>query len=308
MRSTVISAKTVEECVSKALEKLQANQNEVDIEVIDEPKQGFLGIFGAKDAVVRVSLKDEVEEKQTGDFVKSILSDDFDLKSEDTKEEVISTESSESEKEDIKEESEESHEEELEDINEVSVEEEIEEQKEIDIEDNYDIDEDDTEIVDKNVEINHNDEIFKTSKSFLEQMIKDMGISCDIESRVEGNMIKFNILCEEEDDIGIIIGKRGENLDSLQYIVNLVTNRNSDTYIRVILDCNQYRTKRERSLQKLAQRLAQKAVKTGRDIKLEPMNPYERRIIHTSLQNNSNVKTFSQGQEPNRRVIIKKNN
>ena len=133
-----------------------------------------------------------------------------------------------------------------------------------------------------------------------------MGIDCDIESRTEGNMIKFNIMCSEESDIGIIIGKRGETLDSLQYIVNLVTNRNADTYIRVILDCNQYRSKRERSLQKLARRLADKAVQTGRDIKLEPMNPYERRIIHTYLQNDENVNTFSQGNEPNRRVIIKR--
>ena len=137
-------------------------------------------------------------------------------------------------------------------------------------------------------------------------MIEDMGIDCDIESRTEKNMIKFNILCAQESDIGIIIGKRGETLDSLQYIVNLVTNRNSDTYIRVILDCNQYRSKRERSLQKLARRLADKAVQTGRDIKLEPMNPYERRIIHTYLQNDENVNTFSQGNEPNRRVIIKR--
>lgn len=76
MRSTVISAKTVEECVNKALDKLQANRNEVNIEVIDEPKQGFLGLFGAKDAVVRVSLKDDVKEKGTDDFVKNILNSD----------------------------------------------------------------------------------------------------------------------------------------------------------------------------------------------------------------------------------------
>ncbi len=156
------------------------------------------------------------------------------------------------------------------------------------------------------VTIDRNDELFITSKNFLKQMIEDMGIDCDIESRTEGNMIKFNIMCSEESDIGIIIGKRGETLDSLQYIVNLVTNRNSDTYIRVILDCNQYRSKRERSLQKLARRLADKAVQTGRDIKLEPMNPYERRIIHTYLQNDEKVNTFSQGNEPNRRVIIKR--
>lgn len=300
MRSTVVSAKTVEECVNKALDKLQANRNEVNIEVINEAKQGFLGLFGAKDAVVRVSLKDDVKEKGTDDFVKNILNSDSNSveteQKEDTKviedkkivEEVEETKSTEDDKEEIVEKS-------VEPAKPVEAEE-AEESEETE-------EEQDTE---SDVTIDRNDELFITSKNFLKQMIEDMGIDCDIESRTEGNMIKFNIMCSEESDIGIIIGKRGETLDSLQYIVNLVTNRNSDTYIRVILDCNQYRSKRERSLQKLARRLADKAVQTGRDIKLEPMNPYERRIIHTYLQNDEKVNTFSQGNEPNRRVIIKR--
>ena len=300
MRSTVISAKTVEECVNKALDKLQANRNEVNIEVINEAKQGFLGLFGAKDAVVRVSLKDDVKEKGTDDFVKNILNSDSNSveteQKEDTKvikdkkivEEVEETKSTEDDKEEIVEKS-------VKPAKPVEAEE-VKETEETE-------EEQDTE---PDVTIDRNDELFITSKNFLKQMIEDMGIDCDIESRTEGNMIKFNIMCSEESDIGIIIGKRGETLDSLQYIVNLVTNRNSDTYIRVILDCNQYRSKRERSLQKLARRLADKAIQTGRDIKLEPMNPYERRIIHTYLQNDEKVNTFSQGNEPNRRVIIKR--
>ena len=317
MRSTVISAKTVEECVNKALDKLQANRNEVNIEVINEAKQGFLGLFGAKDAVVRVSLKDDVKEKGTGDFVKNILNSDSNSveteQKEDTKViedkkivEEVKTEPTEDDNEEIVEESEKPEKpvepveptkpvkpveaEEAKETEEVVKSEETEEEQE----------------AEPDVTIDRNDELFITSKNFLKQMIEDMGIDCDIESRTEGNMIKFNILCSQESDIGIIIGKRGETLDSLQYIVNLVTNRNADTYIRVILDCNQYRSKRERSLQKLARRLADKAIQTGRDIKLEPMNPYERRIIHTYLQNDEKVNTFSQGNEPNRRVIIKR--
>lgn len=303
MRSTVISAKTVEECVNKALDKLQANRNEVNIEVIDEPKQGFLGLFGAKDAVVRVSLKDDVKEKGTDDFVKNILNSDSNSveteQKEDTKvvedkkvvEEVEETESTEDDNDEI-----------------VETEETVETVETVETEDvaESETSEQEAESEESDVTIDRNDELFITSKNFLKQMIEDMGIDCDIESRTEGNMIKFNILCSQESDIGIIIGKRGETLDSLQYIVNLVTNRNADTYIRVILDCNQYRSKRERSLQKLARRLADKAIQTGRDIKLEPMNPYERRIIHTYLQNDENVNTFSQGNEPNRRVIIKR--
>lgn len=308
MRSTVISAKTVEECVNKALDKLQANRNEVNIEVIDEPKQGFLGLFGAKDAVVRVSLKDDVKEKGTDDFVKNILNSDSNSveteQKEDTKvvedkkvvEEVEETKSTEDDNDEI--------------VETVEIEETVETVETEDVaedsEESKQESEQEAESEESDVTIDRNDELFITSKNFLKQMIEDMGIDCDIESRTEGNMIKFNILCSQESDIGIIIGKRGETLDSLQYIVNLVTNRNADTYIRVILDCNQYRSKRERSLQKLARRLADKAIQTGRDIKLEPMNPYERRIIHTYLQNDENVNTFSQGNEPNRRVIIKR--
>ena len=306
MRSTVVSAKTVEECVNKALDKLQANKNEVNIEVINEAKQGFLGLFGAKDAVVRVSLKDDVKEKGTGDFVKNILNSDSNSveteQKEDTKviedkkivEEVEETKSTEADNEEIVEESEKP-------AKPVEAEEVVETEEAVKSEETEEEQE-----AESDVTIDRNDELFITSKNFLKQMIEDMGIDCDIESRTEGNMIKFNIMCSEESDIGIIIGKRGETLDSLQYIVNLVTNRNADTYIRVILDCNQYRSKRERSLKKLARRLADKAIQTGRDIKLEPMNPYERRIIHTYLQNDEKVNTFSQGNEPNRRVIIKR--
>jgi len=272
MRSTVVSAKTVEECVNKALDKLQANRNEVNIEVINEAKQGFLGLFGAKDAVVRVSLKEDTKVIEDKKIV----------------EEVEKTEPTEADNEEIVEES-------VEPAKPVEAEEVVKSEETEEEQDN-----------EPDVTIDRNDELFITSKNFLKQMIEDMGIDCDIESRTEGNMIKCNILCSQESDIGIIIGKRGETLDSLQYIVNLVTNRNADTYIRVILDCNQYRSKREISLQKLARRLADKAVQTGRDIKLEPMNPYERRIIHTYLQNDEKVNTFSQGNEPNRRVIIKR--
>lgn len=321
MRSTVISAKTVEECVNKALDKLQANRNEVNIEVINEAKQGFLGLFGAKDAVVRVSLKDDVKEKGTGDFVKNILNSDSNSveteQKEDTKviedkkivEEVEETKSTEDDKEEIVEKSVEP----VKPAKPVESAKPVEPAKPVEAEEVKETEEavkseetEEEQEAESDVTIDRNDELFITSKNFLKQMIEDMGIDCDIESRTEGNMIKFNIMCSEESDIGIIIGKRGETLDSLQYIVNLVTNRNADTYIRVILDCNQYRSKRERSLQKLARRLADKAVQTGRDIKLEPMNPYERRIIHTYLQNDEKVNTFSQGNEPNRRVIIKR--
>ncbi len=105
--------------------------------------------------------------------------------------------------------------------------------------------------------------------------------------------------------MGIIIGYRGETLDSLQYLVSLVINKDQECdYKRVILDTENYRNKREETLKKLARRLGNKVKETGRPVKLEPMNPYERRIIHSELQNNNYVETYSEGDEPFRKVVI----
>jgi len=117
---------------------------------------------------------------------------------------------------------------------------------------------------------------------------KDFGLAYDISS----------------EDMAIIIGRRGETLDALQYITSLVVNKGQDEYSRVVLNVENYREKREESLQKLAKRLAEKVVRYRRDITLESMNPYERRIIHATLQNYHNVKTYSIGEEPSRKVVI----
>ena len=106
------------------------------------------------------------------------------------------------------------------------------------------------------------------------------------------------------DTLGILIGRRGETLDALQYLTSLQVNKGSDDYLRVTLDTENYRARREDSLRRLATRMAQKAVKTGRKVVLEPMNPYERRVLHAALQNHPNVTTHSEGEEPNRHVVI----
>ena len=106
------------------------------------------------------------------------------------------------------------------------------------------------------------------------------------------------------DTLGILIGRRGETLDALQYLTSLQVNKGRDGYIRVTLDTENYRAKREDSLRRLAQRTANRAQKTGRKVVLEPMNPYERRVLHTALQNHPGVTTHSEGEEPNRRVVI----
>lgn len=106
------------------------------------------------------------------------------------------------------------------------------------------------------------------------------------------------------ENLGILIGRRGETLDALQYLTSLQVNKGREGYIRVTLDTENYRAKREDSLRRLAQRMANRAVKTGRRVVLEPMNPYERRVLHTALQNHPAVTTHSEGEEPNRRVVI----
>jgi spoIIIJ-associated protein len=106
--------------------------------------------------------------------------------------------------------------------------------------------------------------------------------------------------------MGVIIGRRGQTLDSLQYLVSIVVNKDKDrdNFVKVILDTEDYRKKREETLQRLARRLADNVQKTGKNVELEPMNPYERRIIHYTLQEFENITTYSEGEEPYRKVII----
>ena len=128
-----------------------------------------------------------------------------------------------------------------------------------------------------------------------------MGLEVSVSAVMEDDVIKINL---EGDNMGIVIGKRGDTLDSLQYLTSLVVNRNSDDYIKVSIDTENYREKRSEALVVLSDRLAAKVARTGKKFALEPMNPYERRIIHSNLQDNEDVTTFSVGQEPYRKVVI----
>ena len=106
------------------------------------------------------------------------------------------------------------------------------------------------------------------------------------------------------DEMGVLIGKRGQTLDSLQYLVSLVVNKNAEDYIRVKVDTENYRQRRKDTLENLAKNIAYKVKRTKRTVSLEPMNPYERRIIHSALQNDKYVSTHSEGDEPFRRVVV----
>lgn len=138
-------------------------------------------------------------------------------------------------------------------------------------------------------------------KSFLEDVLEKMDIKAEVEMSMNKEQIKMVI---SGDKMGLLIGKRGENLDALQYLVNLVVNKNTEKYTRVILDTENYRQRREETLKKLAFRLAKKSSQTKQKVILEPMNPYDRRIIHSALQHSKTVKTYSQGKEPYRKIVI----
>ena len=148
-----------------------------------------------------------------------------------------------------------------------------------------------------------------TANEFLQSVFETMGMVVNVVSEYneEERVLSLDL---QGDDMGILIGKRGQTLDSLQYLTSLVVNKTSEDYIRVKLDIENYRERREDSLTNLARNCASKVKKTRRPVVLEPMNPYERRIIHACLQNDRSVITSSEGEEPYRHVVIslKKNN
>jgi predicted RNA-binding protein Jag len=138
---------------------------------------------------------------------------------------------------------------------------------------------------------------------FLKDVISRMGLDLEVKAYANEECVYFEI---SGPDSGSIIGKRGQTLDSIQYLTSLVANKDRDKYLRVIVDAENYRSKREKTLEQLANRLADKVQRTGKNVRLEPMNPYERKVIHSALQKNAAVTTRSEGEEPYRRVIIER--
>ena len=204
MESKVFTGRTVEEAVTEALNEFRVLREEVEIEVLAEPKGGIFGILGNRDAAVKVTRIEKPSKN------------------------VIAIE-------------------------------------------------------------------------VLENICEQMDVDVDLEVEEKG---EYTYLSMKGENLGVLIGRRGETLDALQYLVNLAVNRQTGEKPHIILDVEGYREKRKETLERLAQNLAKKAKRTQRSVVLEPMNPQERRIIHTSLQNNPYVYTASEGEEPYRKVVI----
>lgn len=153
------------------------------------------------------------------------------------------------------------------------------------------------------VKVTLKDVVKESAKNFIQQVIKAMKLDVKFDIKEDEDAIKFNLYGK---GVGLLIGHRGETLDSLQYLVNIIASkyREYDRYKKIILDAENYRKKREETLVRLAKKLAKQVMETKESIELEPMSPNERRIIHMALQDHPYVETYSEGEEPNRRIII----
>lgn len=156
---------------------------------------------------------------------------------------------------------------------------------------------------DAKIKVKLKDSVENNVKSFLSRVFKCMNIDAklDVLYDEEGELVEVNV---HGDDMGVLIGKRGQTLDSLQYLTSLVINKNSEGYIKVKIDTENYRERRKDTLENLAKNIAFKVKRTKKPVSLEPMNPYERRVIHAALQNDRYVVTRSEGEEPYRHVVI----
>lgn len=201
-KTLIVTGKTVEEAVRQGLTQWNVPESRVKVEVLEQPAKGLFGLFGVKEAKVRLELIPDAVEEAT---------------------------------------------------------------------------------------------------QFLQDIFATMHVKATIERKDDKDGILLNIKGAE---LGILIGRRGQTLDALQYLVNIVANRFSDKHIRIILDAEEFRERRRKTLEELSSRLATRVVRTKKDVVLEPMSPADRKIIHSQLQDHPTVRTYSKGDEPNRRVVI----
>ena len=311
MKSYESSAKTIEEAISAGLEKLGASISDVTIDVLEEGSKGLFGLFGSRQAKVRLTLKEEEVDPLAG------LTDEPKSKPAPQKEKPAPRQ-------------------------EPKAEAPKQEAKPAPRQEPKPEAKAETPKQDKPAKAKPAPKQEKTAEAekpkakpapkapvqplekpvvtmipagevdpdsapgralaFLKELTHLMGVEVAVEvgTDQEGNVFA-NM---SGDTLGILIGRRGETLDALQYLTSLKVNRGQEGYTRVTLDTENYRAKREEALARLANRMANRAIKTGRKVSLEPMNPYERRILHSALQANDQVDTHSEGEEPNRHVVI----
>ena len=299
------SAKTKSEAITKACIELGVSSDQLEIQVISEGSNGFFGI-GSKPAVIKVRKIEPVsEEEEMKEIVETVKLDSF--KEEAPVQEEKKTEAIKPVKKEIKEPKAVSEKpRQPKPVKERAAKEkqprEFREPKEKQVREKTTKPVKPVEILTDPEEIK---EVENRAKVFLSDVFASMNLG-EVEITSEYNTTDGSLEVDfEGEDMGILIGKRGQTLDSLQYLTSLVVNKGKSNYIRVKLDTEDYRKRRKETLENLARGIAYKVRKTRKPVILEPMNPYERRIIHSALQGNKFVETVSEGEEPYRHVVVK---
>ncbi len=267
--------KTKEDAITEACEYFVISSDKLDYEVVESGSQGFLGL-GVKQAVIKARVKSE-DTPAAADTEKPVSSAEENKAESEAKK---APSKNESEKSDISKNSEKKYDKPSKD----KVDSRSEEEK-------------------KDYSCIDGEKVKSDAEKFLKDVTKamNMEVNMKLEYYAEDGELYVEL---SGDDMGVLIGKRGQTLDSLQYLTSLVVNKSTQVYVRVKVDTEDYRRRRKETLENLAKNMASKAKRTKRTVSLEPMNPYERRVIHSALQSDKYVTTNSEGDEPYRRVVI----
>lgn len=293
-----ITAKTVDEAITKACLELETSSDNLEIQVVREGTSGFFGI-GSKPAIIKVRKKVEEEEF---DILKELKKEETKKErkepvhkepKKEVKKEIKKEMPKEQPKKEVKKEAPKQARKENKPVVKEEVPVKAEKKPEVKKEERKPVVRTEEQI--KAME--------QDGRKFLEGVFKAMELPVEINMNYdkENDCLEIDFSGE---DMGILIGKRGQTLDSLQYLTSLVVNKEQQDYVRVKLDTENYRSRRKDTLENLARNIAYKVKKTRKPVVLEPMNPYERRIIHSALQGNKFVETYSEGNEPYRHVVV----
>ena len=264
-----VTGKSLDDAITNACEELGTHSANIEYEVIDKGNSGFLGLFNSKPAKIKARVKSESSsEKLEKELIK---------KTTETKKAPVKKEENTKKAEPKK--------------TEVKKAEPVEAKSEEKASDN------------KAATAMSNEEIESKIKDFLNDMFKamDMDVTVTVTFNEEDECVNVDLSGE---NMGVLIGKRGQTLDSIQYLTSLVLNKGKNKYVRIKVDTENYRTRRKETLENLAKNIAYKVKRSKRSVALEPMNPYERRIIHSALQSDKYVSTKSEGEEPFRHVVV----
>lgn len=330
----IFTAKTIDEAKALAIKKFGKRASEIRFEVLEEGRKGFLGI-GQVDAKVKATYvaqapkpepKKEVKKsepvKQTVEPIEEPVIEEPIAEPEITKEEVTAVAESEAVEEVAEEVVEETVEEVVETVekpvetvenSEPPVEEVVEEkaeeeskepekQGETDKEDDFSFSLDDYTLIENEAQLH---EKVKIARDYISSILTAMNIRAEYAVYQNETGAVINI---ESDNNGTIIGRRGETLDALQYLCSIIANKGDKDYFRITINCLGYREKRKETLRQLAKKVAKSVLKSGRSQTLEPMNPYERRVIHSAISEIDGVSSRSVGEEPRRKIVISSNN